>query len=62
MYKAKGDVLHKYALCQKGYTYKIPMCNDSLPKTYLDKRMLSLHTRVMAFFDTVEEKNHQCAM
>ena len=38
------------------------MCNDPFPKTYLAKMMLPLHARVMAFFDTVEEKHHQCAM
>ena len=32
------------------------MCNDPLTKKYLDKRILSLHARVIAFFDTVEEK------
>ena len=45
--KAKGDGLHKYALFQKGYTYKIFVCNYPYPKTYLAKRMLPLHVRVM---------------
>ena len=62
MYKEKCDGLQKYDLFQKGYTYKIFMCNDPLSKTYLAKRMLSLHAIVMAFFDTVEEKHHKCAM
>ena len=62
MYKAKGDVLQIYALFQKGYRYKIFMCNDPSPKTYLAKSILSLHARVMAFFDNVEEKHHQCVM
>ena len=38
------------------------MCNNPSPKTYLAKRMFPLHARVMDFFDTAEEKNHQCAM
>ena len=38
------------------------MCNDSLPKKYLAKRMLPLHARVMDIFDTVEEKHHKCTM
>ena len=62
IYRAKGDRLYTYVLCQKGYTYKIFMWNDPLPKTYLAKKILPLHARVMAFFDTVEEKHHQCAM
>ena len=38
------------------------MYNDPSPKTYLAKRMLQIHPRMMAFFYTVEEKHHQCAM
>ena len=61
-YKAKGDLLQTYALCQKVYTYQIFMCNGPLPKTYVSKIMLPLHNRVMDSFDTVDEKQHQCAM
>ena len=46
----------------KGYTYQIFMCNDPLPKIYLDRRILPLHSRVMEIFDTLEQKHHQCAM
>ena len=60
--KAKGDGLQTYALFQKGYKYKIFMCNDASPKTYSSKRMLILHDIVMAFFDTVEGKHHHYAM
>ena len=28
-YKVEGDGLHKYAICQKLYAYKIFMCNDT---------------------------------
>ena len=38
------------------------MWNYPLPKTYLSKRMLPPHARVMFFFDTMEVKHHQCAM
>ena len=62
MYKAKGDGLKTYAIFQKGYTYIIFMCNDPLSKKILAKRMLPLHDRVVAFFDTVEGKHHQFAM
>ena len=60
--KAEVDKLKTYALFQKGYTYKICMCNDPEPKTYLDKRMSPLHDIVMTLFDTVEEKHHRCSM
>ena len=62
IYKVKGDGLQKYSLCQKGYTYKICMCNDPLPNTYSGKQMLPLHDIVVAFFDTVEGKHHKCSM
>ena len=61
-HKEKGYGLQTYALCQKVYTYKIFICNDPLEKTYLAKRMLPLHSRVMDFFGTVDEKHHQCAI
>ena len=38
------------------------MCKEPSPKTYLAKRMLPLHARVMAFFFTVEGKHHQFPM
>ena len=62
MYKTKGDGLQTYDIFHKGYTYKIFICKYPLPKTYLAKRMLPLHARVIVFFDTVEEKHHQFAM
>ena len=62
MYKSKGDGLQTYAIFQKVCTYRIFMCNNPLPKTYLAKSMLPLYDIVMAFFDNVEETHHQCAM
>ena len=61
-YKEKGDGLKTYAICRKGYTYQIFMCNYPLPEKYLDKSMFPLHYIVMAFFDTVEGKHHQRAI
>ena len=61
-HKEKGYGLQTYYICKKGYKYKIFMCNDHSPKTYLSKRMLTLHSRVMALFDIVKEKHHQRAM
>ena len=62
IYKSKFDALQRYALFQKVYTYKIFMCNDPLPKTDLAKSFFPFYARVMAFFDTVDEKHHQCVM
>ena len=52
-YKAKGDGLQTFDICQKVYTYQIFICNDPSPETYLAKYVLPLHARVMALFDTV---------
>ena len=38
------------------------MCNDTVSKTYLAKRMCPVDAITMAFFDTVEGKHHQCSM
>ena len=38
------------------------MCGDPYPNTHLEKMMLKLHYRVIALFDTGEEKNHQFTM
>ena len=38
------------------------LCAIILRQIVLDKSMLPLHARVMDFFDTVEEKDHKCAM
>ena len=61
-YKVEGDGLQADALFQKGYTYKSFMCTDPVLKTYLSKILSPLHDRLMALFDTVEGKNHQCRM
>ena len=61
-YKEKGGGLQTDAIFQKEYTYQIFMCNYPLPKIYLAKRVLPPHARVMAFFNTMEEKHHQLAM
>ena len=61
-YKPEGDVLQTYALFHYGYTYQIFMCNDTVSKIYLAKSLSLLDVRVMALFDTVQEKHHQCAM
>ena len=53
-HKSEGDGLQTYDIFHKGYTYQIFMCNDTVSKTYLSKRMLPLDDRPMTLFDTVE--------
>ena len=36
------------------------MCNDTVSKTYLFNRMFPLDDTVVALFDAVEGKYHQC--
>ena len=55
-YKSEDDGLQAYDLFNKGYTYQIFMCNATVSKTYLAKRLSPLDAREMALFDTVEEK------
>ena len=62
MYKAEGDGLQEDSLCQKGYIYQAFMCTDPNLKTYLSKILSPLHDILMALFDTIEGKNHQCTM
>ena len=38
------------------------MRNDPAPKKYMDEGLSPLHSRVMALFDTLEDKHHQCSM
>ena len=60
-YKSEGDGLQTYTIRQKGYTYQIFMSNDPV-SIFLAKRLSPLDAIVMALFDTVEGKNHQCVM
>ena len=52
------------AIFQKRYTYQIFMCNDPLPKKYLDKVMLPRCARVMALFILLRKNtiNAQCIL
>ena len=61
-YTAEGDGLQEDAIFQKGYTFQSFMCTDPDLKTYLSKILSPLHDVLMALFDTVEGKNHQCTM
>ena len=61
-YRGEGYISHTDGICQKGYTYQIFMCTDTVPKTCLDKILSPLHARVMTLFDTAERKHHQCDM
>ena len=62
MYKVEVYGLQADALFKKGYTYQAFMCTDPDLKTYLSKILSPLHDILIALFDTIEGKNHQCTM
>lgn len=61
-YKKEGDRFQCGALCQDGFTYQVYMKNDPAPPKYLKQGLSSLHSRLMALSDSVEDEYHHCAM
>ena len=59
-YKAEGDGFQCDALCENGFTYQFYFRNEPPPKRY--KGMSPLHARVMALFDTLQDKYHSCSL
>ena len=55
-YKNEGDGFQADALAQDGYCYQFSMRNNLPPRKY--SAYSPLHARVMALFDTLEEKYH----
>ena len=55
-YKNEGDGFQADALAQEGYCYQFHMRNDPAPRKY--SAYSPLHARVMALFDSLEEKYH----
>ena len=62
MYKVEGEGFQCDALCQEGFTYQIYMRKDPAQKKYLVKGLSPLHSRILALFDNVKDKYHQCAI
>jgi len=61
-YKRAGDDFQCNALCENGFIFQFYFRNHPAPLKYLKKKLLSLHSRVMALFDTLPDRNYICAM
>jgi hypothetical protein len=61
-YKAEGDGFQCDALCQDGFTYQFYFRNEPAPPRWKRLGLSPLHSRVMALFDTLKDKYHQCGM
>ena len=61
MHKSEGHGLQTYAILQNGYPHQM-LCAMILCQRILDKSLTPLDAIVMARFDTVEGKQHQCAI
>ena len=60
VYKSEVGGLQVDSLFQKGYTYKICICTDTVPKQYLGGMITPPHARGVALFDIAERKNPMC--
>ena len=63
-YKRAGDGFLVDALCSDGYTYSWYFRNEPAPKSWLDKGLSPLHSRVMILLQQLPEgtKNYVCGM
>ena len=63
-YKKAGDGFLVDALCSDGYTYTWYFRNQPAPKSWLDKGLSPLHSRVMSLLQQLPEntKNYVCGM
>ena len=61
-YKISGDGFQCGALCENGFTYQLYFCNHLAPPKYIKMKLSPLHSRVMALFDSLQDKNHVCGM
>ena len=61
-YKRAGDGFQCDALCENGFTYQFYFRNHPAPPKYLKMKLSPPHSRVMALFDSLTDRNHICAM
>ena len=59
-YKAEGDGFQCDAICDTGYTWTFFFRNMPAPQKWICLGYLPLHSRILAMFDQLEEKNHNC--
>lgn len=58
-YKNEGDGFQRDALCPDGYTFTFYFRHQLVPKKYLDKGLLPLHSCVISMFDCLRDKHHR---
>ena len=59
-YKAEGDGFQCDAICDAGYTWTFFFRNMPAPQKWIRLGYSPLHSRILALFDQLEEKNHNC--
>ena len=59
-YKAEGDGFQCDAICDAGYTWTFFFRNMPAPQKWIRLGYSPLHSRILAMFDQLEEKNHNC--
>ena len=62
-YTSEGDGFQSGAPFDNGYCYQVSyMRNDSTHEKYLEQGLSPLHSRTMAFFDSLKDKHHHLGM
>ena len=61
-YKATGGGFQVDELCEDGFCFQFYYRNDLANVEYTKKGLSPLHSRVMTFFDLVDEDYHVCGM
>ena len=63
-YKKVGDGFLLDALSSDGYTFSWYFCNQLAPKTWIDKGLSPLHSRVMSLLQQLPKNtaNYRCGM
>ena len=59
-YKPEGDGFQCDAICDAGYTWTFFFRNMPAPQKWIHLGYSPLHSRILAMFDQLEEKNHNC--
>ena len=58
--QGRSNGFHCDALCEKGFTWPFYFHNQPAPVDWVQKGYSPLHSRVLAMFDQLEEKYHNC--
>ena len=59
-YKAEGDGFQCDAICDAGYTWTFFFQNIPAPQKWIHLGYSPLHSWILAMFDQLEDKNHNC--